>query len=219
MSAHEQGRNDTSESWNPPFAKQLWQRRANTCPLGSPLNAVQGVGAEWHGTHGTSLSMAPLPASSCGGGSSWMRLWAGTLSSHKKKWQHFNKTPWTHFSYWKKPTQFNLFTEIRHSKDAHSVQNPVSLCKIKNSLLEVFRQPQHLVRRSSKQQTCRKHLLYSNNFISFLFLLYSPREDVLVMESKCHRRALSVNWKLPGFLSVSVVSLPCRVFWTTKVSV
>lgn len=118
----------------------------------------------------------------------------------------------------KKP-KLNLFTETRHSKDIYFVQKPVSLCKIKNALLEVFRQPQHLVHGSSKQQTCRKHLLYLNNFISFLFLLYSPRDNVFVIDSKSHRRALSVNWKSPGFLSVSVVSLYCMVFWTTKLCI
>lgn len=42
---------------------------------------------------------------------------------------------------------------------------------------------------------------------------------MLVIDSKSHRHALSLNWTLSGFLSVSVVSLHCMVFWTTDISV
>lgn len=106
-----------------------------------------------------------------------------------------------HISSTKNP-KLNLYTESRHSKDTYFVPNPAFFCKIKNALLEVFGQPQHHAHGSSKQQTCRKHLFYLNNLISFLFLLYSLRERVLVIGSKSHRHALSANWKSPGFLSV-----------------
>lgn len=106
-----------------------------------------------------------------------------------------------------------FFSETRHSKDLFCTKPNFSLQNQK-CLLE----PQHLVHGSSKHQTRRKLLLYLTNCISFLFLLYSPRENVHVTGCKSHRHALSVKLKSPGFLLGSAVSLHCGVFCTAQVS-
>lgn len=121
--------------------------------------------------------------------------------------------PHRHTSSTKKPKWNLLFrnqTFKRHlfcAKPNFSLQN-------QKCLLE----PQHLVHGSSKHQTRRKLLLYLTNCISFLFLLYSPRENVHVTGCKSHRHALSVKLKSPGFLLGSAVSLHCGVFCTAQVS-